>query len=77
MKNRAISVFTIVLILLFVACKQTRNDRNSPNNSIDFESNELFHIPYTSSEQLDNPVLVLILHGDAPFSQAFLSISDG
>ena len=28
----------------------------------------LFHIPYTSEGALDSPVLVMVLHGDAPFN---------
>ncbi|WP_299532672.1 alpha/beta fold hydrolase [Ulvibacterium sp.] len=43
---------------------------NNPNywNSNDSKPSELFHIPYFSPGVLNDPVMVLVLHGDAPFN---------
>lgn len=57
-------------LLMVVVSLNTGNAQsgNSSQNTISAKPSKLFHIPFVSSGELTNPVLVLVLHGDAPFN---------
>ena len=58
----------LLMILICLTCNQTRSQNLNSKNSNDSKPSELFHIPYTSSGTLKNPVMLLVLHGDSPFN---------
>lgn len=60
----------LLISLAFVCLAYAPNQKvNSTQNvSIDTTKTGLFSIPYFSPEPLNNPVLVLVLHGDSPFN---------
>lgn len=65
--KKSIALFAII-ISISLSCQQTKSKNQSLVNSSESKSTELFHIPYVSSGELNNPILVLVLHGDAPFN---------
>lgn len=60
--------YLISLVFICLACSPNQNVHHddAPNEQ---KSHGLFHIPYFSPSPLNDPVLVLVLHGDAPFSK--------
>ncbi|SFR55200.1 Alpha/beta hydrolase family protein [Robiginitalea myxolifaciens] len=65
--KKSIGLVTL-LISISLSCQETkRKDPGHVTASV-LRSTELFHIPYVSSGELNNPALVLVLHGDAPFN---------
>jgi len=58
-----------LIILVCVACNQTQNAAHHRNNSSNLNADDLFHRSYVSSGTLNQPTMVLVLHGDAPFGK--------
>ncbi|UII75338.1 alpha/beta hydrolase [Flagellimonas sp. HMM57] len=65
--KKSIGLF-FFMISTFLNCQQSKNKNHDIVNSSDPKSTELFHITHISSGELNNPKLVLVLHGDAPFN---------
>lgn len=63
-KTRLVLLVTLVCLI----SNQTRSQNHNSKISNVSKSSELFHIPYVSAGTLKNPVMLLVLHGDAPFN---------
>ncbi|HAS39485.1 MAG TPA: hypothetical protein DCS93_03360 [Microscillaceae bacterium] len=57
------------IILVFAACSQAQTANHPSTNASGIKPSKLFHRAYTSIGTLNRPALVLVLHGDAPFSK--------
>lgn len=61
-------VFFTGFVFIILAFNQ-RGEENSKDKNINESKNlGLFHIPYFSSGSINNPVIILVLHGDSPFN---------
>ena len=58
-----------LLPIIFICFAFVRSSPDNHSRQVDDRTNkELFHIPYASPGTLHEPAMVLVLHGDAPFS---------
>ncbi len=60
--------YLISLVFIYSACAPHQKVSKGSNESNGVTSTELFHIPYSSPGPLKDPILVMVLHGDAPFN---------